>query len=306
MSGGHTSIETSRVHARDDNIAVAIARRLEAESSARTDASSSSARQRPKQLFLPGMDEFMRAMPNHIARSSLFAPVARGRKKLHKDTVLVSRADAVIRFSGEQLDESQADVWMQAMHEASKHPLGEPVAIRRASFLRSIGRHVGNYEYKWLQRAMEALTFAMLTIEVTKDGAPKLAIGKNGALHLIDSFIFDPESETYMLRVDPQWQAMFANREFALIDWERRLRIHPRQDMAKALQRLAATSDETIQRYALDWLQRKLEYTGRPRDFREALTCAMRELERHEIAIIAGGRIEMSTRGKPQAVWTKL
>ena len=34
----------------------------------------------PRQLFLPGMDEFMRAMPNHIARSSLFAPVARGRR----------------------------------------------------------------------------------------------------------------------------------------------------------------------------------------------------------------------------------
>ena len=25
----------------------------------------------PRQMFLPGMDEFMRAMPNHIARSSV-------------------------------------------------------------------------------------------------------------------------------------------------------------------------------------------------------------------------------------------
>jgi len=64
----------------------------------------------PQQLFLPGLEDFMRAMPNHIARSSLFAPVARGRKRIHKDTVLVSRADAVIKFWGEQLDESQADV----------------------------------------------------------------------------------------------------------------------------------------------------------------------------------------------------
>ena len=52
----------------------------------------------PQQLFLPGLEDFMRAMPNHIARSSLFAPVARGRKRIHKDTVLVSRADAVIKF----------------------------------------------------------------------------------------------------------------------------------------------------------------------------------------------------------------
>ena len=94
----------------------------------------------PRQMFLPGLEEFMRAMPNHIARSSLFAPVAAGRKKIHKDTVLVSRGDAVIKFWGEQLDEAQADVWMQAMHEASKQTLGEPVIINRAEFLRSMGR----------------------------------------------------------------------------------------------------------------------------------------------------------------------
>ena len=66
----------------------------------------------PRQMFLPGLEDFMRAMPNHIARSSLFAPVARGRRRLHDGTVLESRADAEIRYSGRQLDEAQADVWM--------------------------------------------------------------------------------------------------------------------------------------------------------------------------------------------------
>jgi hypothetical protein len=259
----------------------------------------------PEQLFLPGMDEFMRAMPNHIARSSLFAPVARGRKRIHKDTVLVSRADAVIKFWGEQLDEAQADVWMQAMHEASRSPLGDPVVIKRAEFLRSIGRQTGNYEYKWLNRTMQTLAFAMLVIEVrSKDGRPKLSVGKSRALHMIEGFDFDDEAEAYTLRVDPRWRFMFGNREFALVDWEKRLRIGPRQEMAKALQRLIATSDETIQRYAMDWLKSKLEYTGRLRDFADALGRAMRELERLEI--IAGGRTEISTKGRFQAVWTKL
>ncbi|MCG9024492.1 plasmid replication initiator TrfA [Laribacter hongkongensis] len=259
----------------------------------------------PQQLFLPGLEDFMRAMPNHIARSSLFAPVARGRKRIHKDMVLVSRADAVIKFWGEQLDESQADVWMQAMYETSRRPLGEPVVIKRAEFLRSIGRQTGNYEYKWLNRTMQTLTFAMLVIEVrTKDGKPKLSVGKNRALHMIEGFDFDDEAEAYTLRVDPRWRVMFGNREFALIDWEKRKRFGARQDMAKALQRLAATSDESTQRYALEWLKEKLEYTGRMRDFVDALGRSMRELERLEI--IAGGRIESSTKGRTQAVWTKL
>lgn len=256
-------------------------------------------------LFLPGLEDFMRAMPNHIARSSLFAPVARGRKRIHKDTVLVSRADAVIKFWGEQLDESQADVWMQAMYEACRRPLGEPVVIKRADFLRSIGRQTGNYEYKWLNRSMQALAFAMLVVEVrARDGTPKLSVGRNRALHMIEGFDFDDEAEVYTLRIDPRWRVMFGNREFALIDWEKRKRFRGRQDMAKALQRLAATSDEVIQRYALDWLKEKLEYTGRMRDFVDALGRALRELERVEV--IAGGRIELSTKGRIQAVWTKL
>lgn len=112
----------------------------------------------------------MRLMPNHIARSSLFAPVARGRKKIHKNAELVSRSDATIKFRGEQFDEVQADVWMQAMREAGKKPLGEPVVIFRAVFLRAIGRQTGKYEYDWLDRAMKALSFAMLVIEVEKGG----------------------------------------------------------------------------------------------------------------------------------------
>lgn len=258
-----------------------------------------------KPLFLPGLDEFMRAMPNHIARSSLFAPVAPGRKKVHRDTVLVSRGDAVIKFWGEQLDEAQADVWMQAMHEASKHPLGEPIVINRASFLRSMGRHTGNYEYKWLHRAMEALSFAMLVLEVRKpDGSPKMSIGKARALHLIQGFDFDEAAGTYTLSIDPRWRAMYTNSEFARIDWEKRLQFGQHQNMAKALQRLVATSDDVVQRYALDWLKAKLEYSSPMRKFREALETAMRELERLEI--IAKGRIEDSSKGTPQAVWTRV
>ena len=257
----------------------------------------------PRQMFLPGMDEFMRAMPNHIARSSLFAPVARGRRRMHDGTILQSRGDAEIRFSGKQLDEAQADVWMQAMKEAQRQPLGTPVVINRAEFLREIGREKSGQAYKWLHRTMQDLAFAMLVIEVTKaDGKPKLSIGKTRALHLIAGFDYDEASEEYTLTIDPRWHVMYGNREFALIDWEKRREFGRNQDMAKTLQRLVATSANPVQRYALDWLKGKMEYSGRVRDFREALARACAELERLEI--ITAHKIEDSTKGKPQlALW---
>ena len=257
--------------------------------------------QQPKQMFLPGLDEHMRAMPNHVARSSLFAPVARGRKAMHDGTVLVSRGDAVIRFKGKQLDEAQADVWMQAMYEASKQPLGESVIINRAAFLKSIGRSTQGENYKWLHRTMEDLAFAMLVIEIiTKDGKPKLSIGKTRALHMIEGFDYDDEAETYELRIDPRWHGMYGNREFALIDWDKRREFGRNQDMAKTLQRLIPTSADSVQRYGLDWLKDKMEYGGRMRDFRDSLTRAVAELVRLEI--VFKGRIEDSTRGTPQLV----
>lgn len=268
-------------------------------------AAEQKAEEAPKQMFLPGMDEFMRAMPNHLARSSLFAPVARGRKKMHKDTVLQSRGDAVIKFWGEQLDEAQADVWMQAMKEAQRQPLGTPVVINRAEFLRAIGRAESGQNYQWLHRTMQALAFAMLVIEVTKaDGKPKLSIGKTRALHLITGFDYDDEAEAYTLTIDPRWRVMYGNREFALIDWDKRMEFGLHQDMAKSLQRLVATSADKVQRFSLDYLKGRAQSVGRMRDFRDALEKAMRELER--LGIIADGRIEASTRGTEQAVWTKL
>jgi len=257
-------------------------------------------------LFLPGMDDFMRAMPNHIARSSLFAPIARGRKRTLTDAVLVSRRDAVIKFWGEQLDETQADVWMQALHESSKQPLGEPVLINRAQFLKAIGRQTGNCEYRWLDRTMKALCFAMLVIEIkNKDGKPKLTVGsQNMALHMIDGFDFDNTAGSYALRINPRWRALFDNREFALVDWKKRLAFGAHQDMAKALQRLIATSNDRVQFNSIEWLKGKLGYGGRLRDFLEAISRAMRELERLEI--IVAGRVETSTKGNLQTVWTRL
>ena len=258
----------------------------------------------PPNLFLPGLSEFNRAMPNHIARSSLFAPVARGAKKMHKDTVLASRKDAVLTFSGEQLDETQADVWMQLMHEAIKFRLGDAVPINRAHLLRTIGRKTGNYEYQWLHRTMKALSFAMLIVEVTKGGSPKLVVGESESLHLIDKFKYDPERECYTIRIDPRWHILYRNREYALIDWEKRLRIRKGQDMAKALQRLVATSNESVQRFQLVWLKDHFQYFSPMRKFRASLDVAMQELERVEV--IAAGRIELNTKRMEQAVWTRL
>lgn len=253
----------------------------------------------PKQMFLPGMDEVMRAMPNHIGRSSLYAPVARGRRKFHQESVLASRNDALITYTGEQLDEADADLSYQLIYEARLHPLGVPVPVNRAALLAALGRGEGKSQYDWLHRRMKAMTVATMFIEAKKpDGSTKYAIGKTEAFHILQRFFYDDDLQSYVYILDPQWRTMFSNREYALLDWGKRLKIGRGQDMAKTLQRLVATSSDSVQRYELAWLKDKMQYTGRMRDFKIALIASVAELERLEIVL--AGKLEISTKGKEQ------
>src|SRR3546814_196071 len=119
---------------------------------------------------------------------------------------------------------------------------------------------------------------------------------------MIEGFDYDDHTEAYTLRIDPRWHAMYCNREFALIDWDKRREFGRNQDMAKTLQRLVATSSDRVQRYALDGLKAKMEYTSPLRKFRDALGLACTELRRLEI--ITAHKIEDSSKGKQQlALW---
>jgi hypothetical protein len=149
------------------------------------------------------------------------------------------------------------------------------------------------------------MTEATLFIEARKpDGSTRYSIGKPLSFRIVSAFTYDNEDEAYTYSLDPRWVQMFGNQEYSLIDWDKRMQIGRGQDMAKTLQRLVATSADPVQRYALDWLKGKMEYSGRMRDFRDALTRAVGEMERLEI--IGKGRIEHSTKGKQQlTLWLR-
>jgi len=253
----------------------------------------------PRQMFLPGFD--IGAFPNHLNRSSLIAPIARGKRKLHSQAVMITRSDCVLEYSGQQLDEADGDLIMALIYFAQPQPLGTLVPLNRRELLRKIGRAEGGTQYEWLHKAMKRLREGVLFLEARKpDGSTRYKIGHMQSFSIVKELDYNEDTETYTYMMDPRWVQMFGNREYGLIDFNKRLQIGRGQDMAKTLQRLVTTSSDPVQRYALDWLKAKMEYSGRPRDFKESIGRAVKELERLEI--IAKGRIEVSTKGKEQLV----
>ncbi|GAB1386957.1 plasmid replication initiator TrfA [Melaminivora sp.] len=254
----------------------------------------------PQQLFLPGFD--IGAFPNRLNRSSLIAPIAHRRRKFHQQTVMVTRGNCVLEYTGEQLDEADGDLIMALIAFAQPFLLGTPVQLNRKQLLRAIkSGKIGSSQYDWLHRSMKRLREATLFLEVRKkDGSLHYAVGKMVSFNIVGDVSFNGDSETYTYTLDPRWVLMFSNREYSLINWEKRMRIRRGLDMAKTLQRLLATSADSVQRYALDDLKSQMEYASPMRKFQDSLCSACKELERLEI--VSTWRLEESTKGKPQLV----
>ena len=266
------------------------------------EAGERKAAETPRQMFLPGFD--IGALPNHLNRSSLIAPIAHREREFHRQTVLVTRRDCVLEYTGEQLDEADGDLIMALIFFAQPQPLGMPVPLNRKELLRKIKPGgLGSTQYEWLHQSLKRLREGTLFLEARKpDGSTRYTVGKMESFNILKDLSYNGGSKTYTYILDPRWVVMFGNREYSLIDWDKRMQIGRGLDRAKTLQRLLATSADPVQRYALDSLKAQMEYTSPMRKFRDALAAACKELERLEI--VSTWRIEGSTRGKPQlALW---
>lgn len=260
----------------------------------------------PTPLILPGINETARAIPNYIARSAIFAPVRRGWRTLHDETVFLEGSKILLKGSGKQLSEDHADIWMHAMYLQTTALLGEAPIINRADFLRGMGRNTSGASYEWLHQGMKDLARFVICIEAKRrNGTVKYSYGNHPSarvLAMIGGFDYDEPTGVYTLHIDPRWAHIFSNREYALVDWKKRLKM--RLDLSKSLQRLVGTSADEIQKYSLSILKERAQYTGRMRDFRSSLERSLLELE--QLEIIANPRIEISSKQQLQAVWMRL
>lgn len=259
-----------------------------------------SAAETPRQMFLPGFD--IGAFPNHLNRSSLIAPIARGPREFHRQAVMVTRKDCILQYTGEQLDEADGDLIMALIAFAQPFLLGTSVPLNRKELLRRIKLgSIGSTQYEWLYRSMKRLREGTLFLEARKpDGTTRYTVGKMMSFNILKDLTYDGNSEMYTYILDPRWLRLFCNGEYSLIDWHKRMHIGRGLDMAKTLQRLLATSSDPVQKHALERLKAQMRYASPMRKFREALVSACKELERLEV--VSSWRIEESTRGKLQLV----
>jgi hypothetical protein len=218
---------------------------------------------------LPLWPELSRGIPNSILRSALFGIVRRGRRRYVDKALIASWPDISIRYTGINLDQSDLDVWLLAVHLARRQNLGSQIRFSAYGFLNSIGRSKGKQNRDWLKNVFTRLTAC----------AVEIAVGNRTYTGpLVHEFFHDSDTKEYVLTVNPRLAMLFDD-GYSLLAWETRTVL--RTELAKWIHCFVCShAPGRIHRIGVEGL---LELCGSEsknlREFRHRLRDAMGELQ---------------------------
>ena len=162
---------------------------------------------------LPLWPEPARGIPNPVLRGALFAAVQGKNRAVFQRELLACQKGLQIRFTGIQLDQSDLDVWEQALHLAGLHPLGTRCEFSVYSFLKALGRKTGKSEHEWLKNSFARLMGC--GVELTDQQARRTYGGS------LLEFMRDDDSGRYVVIFNPKI-LIFYEGGWTAIDWQDR------------------------------------------------------------------------------------
>ena len=173
-----------------------------------------SARERDSKVYqLPIWPEPARGIPNPVLRGALFAAVQGKNRAVFQRELLACQKGLQIRFTGIQLDQSDLDVWEQALHLARLHPLGTRCEFSVYGFLKALGRKTGKSEHEWLKNSFARLMGC--GVELTNQQERKTYGGS------LLEFMRDDDSGRYVVIFNPKILNFYEG-GWTAIDWQDR------------------------------------------------------------------------------------
>jgi hypothetical protein len=173
-----------------------------------------SARLKDSKVYqLPLWPDPARGIPNPVLRGALFAAVQGKNRAVFQRELLACQKGLQIRFTGIQLDQSDLDVWEQALHLARLHPLGTRCEFSAYGFLKALGRKTGKSEHEWLKNSFARLMGC--GVELTNQQERKTYGGS------LLEFMRDDDSGRYVVIFNPKILTFYEG-GWTAIDWQDR------------------------------------------------------------------------------------
>lgn len=104
-----------------------------------------------EETWLPVSKNSHTPAPNVILRSALFGVMKKGIRKYEKGVLKATFNGYTVKYTGEQLDQSDLDVWLECLQRCQNTQLGHTVRFSSHDFLISISRDTGKAQHEWLK-----------------------------------------------------------------------------------------------------------------------------------------------------------
>jgi hypothetical protein len=204
----------------------AVLDRLESDPPARREVAPESPKPKSAQVIqLPLWAENKRGTPNSFLRSSLFAAVQGKHRCQFKEEVLASQNGITIKYTGEQLNQSDLNVWEALINLGREQPLGNACSFSTHGLLKSLGLNTGRGDYKWFHSVIVRLTGAV--VEIIHDGK---AYGGT----LVQEWAKDEAKGHYKIIMNKKLINLYGPAQWTAIDWSQRQKLR-KQPLAQAL-----------------------------------------------------------------------
>lgn len=169
---------------------------------------------------LPCVSDNKRAIPNVMLRSSLFGVVSKGGREYQKDVVKASVGGVTIKYTGDQLDQSDLDVYLECLRRLSELPLGSHVRFSVYNFLKSINRSTGKRDHEWIKCCFVRLTYCTVEISERK-------LYYTG--HLINEIFRDDNSGEFVISLNKNISVLFSDKKWTGLQLKERERLNGKQ-----------------------------------------------------------------------------
>ena len=168
---------------------------------------------------LPNWSDSTRRVPNVALRSALFAAVGKGRRPYLERAEINALGGINILYTGALLDQGDLDVWETVLHLARAQDLSSECRVTAYRLLKTLGRTDTGNNRAILDRRLSRLKATALQIRAGK-------LSYEGSL--IHEVYREHESRGYVIRLNPNLDALFLADQFTDVDWSVRQALHGR------------------------------------------------------------------------------
>lgn len=206
-------------------------------------------------------DDGNRGVPTPFISSGLFTARNTEHRPYSKEITIASRSDHVVKFRGEELQQTDLSVWMSLINRARQNGTDE-IHFSGYSLLKDLGWPIHRDYYKRAKDSIIRLTSSKLQVG-TKDEKKAFSgslIADYGWSSEDDND--DGGSTLWFVRFDDRISRLFLITNATLLEWQTRKAIGAKSTIAQWLHAFYSTEDLDL----TPWSMQKLHELSRSRD----------------------------------------